>query len=59
MLPLAGYETAAKLSPWYYYLGSDPLTNGVDWLHLAVLAAVAAVGLGLAARYFPRRDLRG
>lgn len=59
MLPLAGYDTAAEASPWYYYLGSDPLTNGVDLAHLGVLAGITAAALAVAAWAFPRRDLKG
>ncbi|WP_460751044.1 ABC transporter permease subunit [Myceligenerans cantabricum] len=59
MLPLAGYDTAAEASPWYYYLGSDPLNDGVDLVHLFVLAGIAAIALAVAAWAFPRRDLKG
>lgn len=59
MLPLAGYDTAAQASPWYYYLGSEPLTNGVDLVHLGVLAVITVAGLIVAAVTFPRRDLKG
>jgi ABC-2 type transport system permease protein len=52
---LAGY---AKLSPFHYYLGSDPLNNGMAWGHGAVLAALAAGLVVLAVETFARRDLR-
>jgi hypothetical protein len=40
LLPQASWgETAVKASPWYYYFSSDPLANGPDFVHLAVLAA--------------------
>ncbi len=52
---LAGY---AKWSPFYYYLTSDPLTNGMHWGHGAVLAGLAAALVGLAVVLFQRRDLR-
>ena len=54
-----GIDWAQKLSPFYYYSGSDPLTNGVDVGHLAVLllGAAALTWLGLAG--LGRRDLRG
>ena len=32
-----------KLSPFYYYLGGDPLNNGMDWTHAAMLAAICVV----------------
>lgn len=59
LLPLAGLDRWARLSPWYYYAGSKPLNNGVDLLHLLVLGALLAVTLTLAVRAFPARDLRG
>ncbi|MDH3681030.1 MAG: ABC transporter permease [Acidimicrobiia bacterium] len=60
LLPLVeGLAGAAKVFPWYYFDGSDPLLNGLDWSHLGiltggclVLGAVAVVGVN-------RRDLRG
>jgi ABC-2 type transport system permease protein len=52
---LAGY---AKWSPFYYYLSSDPLVNGMPWGHAAVLAALPAVLLVVAVALFNRRDLR-
>ncbi len=52
---LAGY---AKWSPFYYYLSSDPLLNGMHWGHAGVLGAITVVLLGLAIVAFQRRDLR-
>ncbi len=60
LLPLIeSLESGAKAFPWYYYAGSNPHLNGIDWGHLAVLivgivllAAVSVVGVN-------RRDLRG
>jgi ABC-2 type transport system permease protein len=59
MLPLAGLGRWAELSPWHYALGSDPLRNGVDLPHLALLSALGALALALAVITFARRDLRG
>ena len=59
MLPLAGMARWAELRPWHYALGSDPLRNGIDLAHLALLTALGAVALILAAITFARRDLRG
>lgn len=59
MLPLAGLEPWAQFSPWYYYNGSEPLTNGLNPLHLAVLLGIAALAAVLAVVTFSRRDLRG
>jgi ABC-2 type transport system permease protein len=51
---LAGY---AKWSPFYYYLSSDPLNNGMAWGHGAVLVGLASVLIGLSVVLFNRRDL--
>jgi ABC-2 type transport system permease protein len=47
------------LSPFYYYAGHDPLTQGVDVGDLVVLAAVSALLTAVAMAAFERRDLRG
>ena len=47
-----------KLSPFYYYLGGDPLNNGLAWGDAAVLAAVAAVLIAVSFPLFQRRDVR-
>ena len=47
-----------KLSPFYYYLGGDPLNNGLAWGDMAVLVAVAAVLFVAALALFQRRDIR-
>ncbi len=52
---VAGLEE--KLSPFYYYLGSDPLTNGLDLLHVGVLIGMSLVALAAALITFERRDL--
>jgi ABC-2 type transport system permease protein len=48
----------AKLSPFYYYLGNDPLNNGMDWSHAAVLAGIVIALIALSLVLFQRRDLR-
>jgi ABC-2 type transport system permease protein len=52
---LAGY---AKWSPFYYYLSSDPLVNGMHWGHGAILAGLTAGLIALSVVLFQRRDLR-
>ena len=52
---LAGY---AKWSPFYYYLGSDPLVNGMHWGHAGVLIGLTAGLVVSAVALFERRDLR-
>ena len=59
MLPLANLADWAKLSPWYYFAGSNPLTNGIDGWHILVLAVIAAVAVAVAYVGFARRDLKG
>lgn len=59
MLPLAGLDRWAELSPWFYYAGSEPLANGVDVVHLLVLLALAAVAAAVSVPAFNRRDLKG
>ena len=48
----------AKWSPFYYYLGSDPLNTGMHWGHAAVLTGLTVLLIGLAVVLFQRRDLR-
>ncbi|MEZ5158994.1 MAG: ABC transporter permease subunit [Candidatus Nanopelagicales bacterium] len=49
----------AKFFPWYYLSGSEPLLNGVDWAHIAILAAAIAALFAVALIGINRRDLRG
>lgn len=59
-LPLSDrYDAWVRLSPFHYYLGSDPLVGGMPWGHASVLLAVFVVLVGLAVPLFERRDLRG
>ena len=49
----------AQVPPaFYYYEGSDPIGNGVDVGHLAVLAAATTALVAFAALAIGRRDLR-
>lgn len=54
-----GLSWLKYMSPFYYYDGNDPLANGVDVAHLAVLAAIAIILTVVAAVGIDRRDLRG
>jgi ABC-2 type transport system permease protein len=47
-----------RLSPFYYYLGSDPLNNGMAWGDAGVLLGLTAALVALAYPAFNRRDLR-
>jgi ABC-2 type transport system permease protein len=49
----------SAVSPFHYYLGSDPLINGVNWGDAAVLLVIFLVGVALSVVAFDRRDLRG
>ena len=53
------FEPIANLSPFRWYLGSDPLLNGMDWSGAVLLAATFVVLVAAAIPLFQRRDLRG
>jgi ABC-2 type transport system permease protein len=46
-----------RLSPFHYYAASDPLTTGLNWAHMGVLAGVSLLMLVLSVAAFQRRDL--
>jgi ABC-2 type transport system permease protein len=46
------------VSPFYYYLGNDPLVNGLHWGHAALLAGLFLAAVALSVVFFERRDLR-
>lgn len=46
------------LSPFFYYNAADPLANGLNPAHAAVLLSASAILLGAAYLGFRRRDLR-
>jgi ABC-2 type transport system permease protein len=52
-----GIAWAQKLSPFHYYIGAEPLKNGIDWTGTLTLAAVTAVLVAAATWAFTRRDL--
>jgi ABC-2 type transport system permease protein len=59
LLPLVeGLEDVAKAFPWYYFNGSQPLTNGIDWGHLSVLVGFGLVLFAGALYGVGRRDLK-
>ena len=58
-LPLNDTTAAwAKVSPFYYYLSSDPLLTGMHWGHAAVLGGLFVILVAAAVWLFQRRDLR-
>lgn len=48
----------AWLSPFHFYLGSDPLNTGMDWGNAVVLIALSVLLFGLSMALFQRRDIR-
>jgi ABC-2 type transport system permease protein len=59
-MPLSeNYAGLAKLSPFYYYQSSNPMVNGMNWAHGALLAAVFIGLVALSIPLFQRRDIRG
>ncbi len=50
-------EPYRKLSFFYYFIGADPLKNGLDAGHVAVLVGVTLVLLAVALVVFERRDV--
>ncbi|MGB5757808.1 MAG: ABC transporter permease subunit [Acidimicrobiales bacterium] len=60
LLPLVeSLADLARIFPWYYYDGSQPLVNGVNWRHVGVLATGCVVFGVVALVGVNRRDLRG
>ena len=60
LLPLIeGWENVTKAFPWYYFNGSEPLINGIDWGHIGVLLIGIALFVIAAVIGVNRRDLRG
>jgi ABC-2 type transport system permease protein len=56
---IEGYENVAKAFPWYYFTGSQPVTNGIAWGHIGVLFAGIVVLSVAALIGLKRRDLKG
>ncbi len=60
LLPLVeSLADLVRVFPWYYYDGSEPLINGVDWRHIAVLGGAGGLFSAFALVGVNRRDLRG
>jgi ABC-2 type transport system permease protein len=58
LVPLVeGLEPVERVSPFYYYISADPLTNGLNLAHAAVLIGITAALLAVAIVTFERRDL--
>ncbi len=52
-----GAEWLQTISPWYWFLGGDPLVEGVDLVGFALLIALALVAAVGGLVRFERRDL--
>lgn len=60
LLPLVeSLADLVRLFPWYYYDGSEPLVNGVNWRHIGLLGGGCALFAVIAVVAVNRRDLRG
>lgn len=46
-----------RLSAFYYYIGGDPIRNGLNTWHALVLVAGTVVLVGVGIVVFRRRDL--
>ncbi len=49
----------ANFSPFEWYLGSDPLVNGMSWVDAALLVGTFIALVAVSIPLFARRDLRG
>jgi ABC-2 type transport system permease protein len=59
LLPLVdGLENLAKVSPWYYFTASDPLSGTLDLGDLAVLLGLATAGFAVGVWVVDRRDIK-
>lgn len=58
VLPLADALSRARdLSPWYWALGDQPVTDGIDAWRLVLTAVLAAVFVGLGTWAIDHRDI--
>lgn len=55
---IEGWENIAKVFPWYYFDGAQPLLNGASWGHLGFLLGGSAAFGGIAFVGVNRRDLK-
>lgn len=59
VLPMVEWgEDLVEILPWYYFNGSDPIYNGVEWSHVGILTGASALLCAVAIVGFARRDLR-
>jgi ABC-2 type transport system permease protein len=59
LLPLIeGWENVAKVFPWYYLNGNEPLFNGVNWGHIGIMSACIVLFAVISVIGVNRRDLK-
>lgn len=59
LLPLSDSVAGARYaSPWYWAIGEQPVSDGVDWRFLLVLAGVSLALVALGTMAIERRDIR-
>ncbi len=56
--PIVEQQWLSEVSPFYWYLGNDPLIDGFDWFGLLKLSLVPLAALAVAVARFPHRDLQ-
>jgi ABC-2 type transport system permease protein len=56
---ISGMSGWRVLSPFYWYVGNDPLRHGLEPAHVLALVAVTAVCVATAAIVWERRDIHG
>ena len=56
-LSVNGLGWLQHLSPFFYYRDPEPIVHGLDPVDAIVLAAIAVIGVAIAAWSFQRRDL--
>lgn len=54
---VSGLEWTQRLSPFHWYLGGEPLKNGLQWGDSALMLAVTAILVAVGVLSFNRRDL--
>jgi ABC-2 type transport system permease protein len=47
----------AWLSPWHHYIGTDPLSSGIDWASAVLLTMLALAPMVIGVYLFKRRDI--
>lgn len=50
-------EIPQKLSPFYWYIGNEPLANGFSWFHISLLVVATLLFFALAVVAFQHRDV--